>query len=71
MTTIRRKRFFAAAFVFSLQSSVFSLSGCSNPTQKRFHDHIEYLASDELEGRGVGSKGIDSAADYIADIFES
>jgi len=28
-----------------------------------------YLASDELEGRGLGTKGIDLAADYIAEQF--
>jgi hypothetical protein len=33
---------------------------------KRFQKHIAYLAGDELEGRGVGSKGIESAAEYIA-----
>lgn len=32
-------------------------------------DTIGYLASDELEGRGVGTKGIDLAAHYIADQF--
>src|SRR4051812_30102224 len=31
---------------------------------------LTYLASDELEGRGVGLHGIDVAADYIADRFE-
>jgi len=31
--------------------------------------HINYLASDELGGRGVGSKGIDLAAEYIASQF--
>jgi hypothetical protein len=30
---------------------------------------VAYLASDELEGRGLGSKGLDKAADYIADNF--
>ncbi len=30
---------------------------------------IKYLASDELEGRGVGTKGIGLAADYIRDQF--
>src|SRR5262245_9004823 len=33
---------------------------------KRLQKHIEYLASDELEGRGPGSKGIEAAAEYIA-----
>ena len=31
---------------------------------------VEYLASDALEGRGVGTKGIDAAADYIANRFK-
>ena len=30
---------------------------------------MEYLASDELEGRGVGTEGLDKAADRIADDF--
>jgi hypothetical protein len=30
---------------------------------------LEFLASDELEGRGVGTAGLDRAADYIADQF--
>jgi hypothetical protein len=31
---------------------------------------VEYLASDELEGRGIGTAGIDKAADYIASTFK-
>lgn len=31
--------------------------------------HLRYLASEELEGRGLGSKGIIKAAAYIADVF--
>lgn len=31
---------------------------------------VEYLASDALEGRGVGTAGLDKAADYIADTFK-
>jgi hypothetical protein len=30
---------------------------------------LSYLASDELEGRGVGTRGLDKAADFIADNF--
>lgn len=33
--------------------------------------HLNYLASDELEGRGLGTKGLDLAADYIAHKFKS
>ncbi|MEO6434445.1 MAG: M20/M25/M40 family metallo-hydrolase, partial [Tepidisphaeraceae bacterium] len=32
---------------------------------------INYLASDELEGRGIGTKGLDQAADYVAAQFAS
>jgi hypothetical protein len=35
----------------------------------RFLQHVSYLASDELGGRGVGTPGIDQAAEYIADQF--
>ncbi|MDB5330954.1 MAG: peptidase [Phycisphaerales bacterium] len=31
---------------------------------------VEYLASDELEGRGVGSAGLDKAADRVAEDFQ-
>ncbi|REK12434.1 MAG: PDZ domain-containing protein [Planctomycetota bacterium] len=31
----------------------------------------KYLSSDELEGRGVGTKGLDLAADYIAEQFRT
>src|SRR5688572_11931968 len=30
---------------------------------------VEYLASEELEGRGIGTKGLDLAADHIAGAF--
>lgn len=38
-------------------------------TQQNLLQDIKYLASDELEGRGVGSKGLNLAADYIRDQF--
>jgi len=37
---------------------------------QRFQSNVNYLASDELEGRGVGSKGIEKASDYIAAKFK-
>ncbi len=37
---------------------------------KRWWSHIEYLASDELEGRNVGSPGFEKAARYVAGEFE-
>lgn len=43
---------------------------CATELQKRFQSHIDYLASDELEGRGIGSDGLQLAAEYIAHQFE-
>src|SRR5258707_14922902 len=37
---------------------------------KRWWSHIEYLASDDLEGRNTGSEGHLKAARYIAGEFE-
>jgi hypothetical protein len=37
---------------------------------ERLHDHVAYLADDAREGRGIGTKGLDQAADYIADQFK-
>ncbi len=31
---------------------------------------VGYLASDELEGRGVGTEGLDKAADFVAEQFQ-
>jgi len=38
---------------------------------ERTRKSVAYLASDALEGRGVGTKGIDLAADYLADEVKS
>src|SRR5690606_38442354 len=35
----------------------------------RILQHIRFLSSDELKGRGNGSEGLERAADYIADAF--
>lgn len=44
-------------------------AGCVSGLEQRFQAHIDYLASDELEGRGIGSAGIEKAAAYIAGQF--
>src|ERR1051325_5193524 len=41
-----------------------------DPVLERMRKDITYLASDECEGRGVGTKGLDKAADYIAAEFK-
>jgi hypothetical protein len=37
---------------------------------KAWWAHVQFLADDKLEGRDVGSKGYESAADYVAKQFE-
>ena len=36
---------------------------------KAYLEHVKFLASDDLEGRGNGGRGLESAADYIAARF--
>ena len=36
-------------------------------SEKRMLDHVNYLASEELQGRGLGSEGLDIASAYIAE----
>ncbi|MCS7264759.1 MAG: M20/M25/M40 family metallo-hydrolase [Armatimonadetes bacterium] len=38
-------------------------------TSLELKEHVRYLASDELEGRGAGSKGAQLAREYIATLF--
>jgi hypothetical protein len=59
-----------AATLFGLASfaPVYSGDAVAESEQRLLTD-IKYLASDELEGRGVGLKGIDTAADYIREQF--
>ncbi len=59
----------AAVSVFGLGCLGPWLSGCATDLERRFQSHIDYLACDDLEGRGVGSRGIELAANYIADQF--
>jgi hypothetical protein len=35
----------------------------------RLLEHVQLLAGEALEGRGVGTAGLDEAGDYIADLF--
>lgn len=38
--------------------------------EERYLEHVKYLASDELAGRGNGTDGLERAAEYIAKQFE-
>ncbi len=44
-------------------------AGNSAASVKRIGDDIRYLASDELEGRGPQTKGLELAAKHIEDVF--
>ncbi len=39
--------------------------------EQRLADAAEFLSSDEMEGRGIGSQGLDMAADYVAEEFKA
>ncbi len=41
----------------------------SSAVEQRLSQSAKFLASDELEGRGVGTEGLNKAADYIAQQF--
>lgn len=47
--------------------NIFTADWNDDPTKQHLKKHIDYLASDELEGRGTGEKGNDAAARYIAE----
>ena len=39
-------------------------------SSNRMMEHIKYLASDDMQGRGIGTQELDEAAKYIAEKFE-
>jgi len=77
MLSFRRSR--VPAFILALAvaaSTVWAGDGTTRRSEDSaifseaiFLRDVDYLASDELEGRGTGQPGIDLAADYIAEQF--
>jgi hypothetical protein len=55
--------FAAALFAVSMQAETRRID------PRTYLDHIKFLASEDLEGRGNGSRGLEAAADYIAEQF--
>src|SRR3989338_6582697 len=56
---------------FSTSQILFALTeGIESPDLSLLQQHVSYLASDELEGRGLGTEGLWKAAHYIADEFQ-
>ncbi|HVT87634.1 MAG TPA: M20/M25/M40 family metallo-hydrolase [Tepidisphaeraceae bacterium] len=43
----------------------------TSPSASELVSDLTYLASDDLDGRGLGTHGLDLAADFIADRFKS
>ena len=56
---------------FSASSWAQTPRGKEKKIANRAEDHIAYLASDELQGRGTGSEGEQESARYIASEFEA
>ena len=72
-----KKYFSSNAFLFAFLSFFFIFLPKNSTAQNRdiilttnLKKHIEYLASDKLEGRGTGTKGEQKAAKYIAKQFK-
>src|SRR4051812_45680602 len=67
--SVKRSIALAAAVVF-----LAALSGRASEntvdSEARLRQSVTFLASDELEGRGIGTSGLDQAADYIAKQFK-
>lgn len=57
-----------ASVAMAIQMPTLDLS--REATIKRIGDEVKFLASDELEGRGVNTKGIEVTANYIRDEFK-
>jgi hypothetical protein len=67
-----RLKIFQLLFIVVLMASALPAQqprSASAPEIKRLREHIEYLASPDLEGRRTGTKGATAAAVYIANEF--
>jgi Tol biopolymer transport system component len=50
---------------FAAAAAVIALSSLAAADEPQLRKDVTFLASDEAEGRGIGTKGIDRAADYL------
>lgn len=50
---------------------LFTVAMWAAETEESLRQHVYYLADDAREGRGIGTKGLEEAADYIAAEFRS
>ena len=65
------RRLFLVALIAAISLAVVGQQSSSQltPSVERLRAHIEYLASDKLEGRRTGTAGAGMAAEYIAREF--
>src|SRR3990167_7857334 len=64
------RRSLRAALVLALMATT-GLAAPPVPEPDRLLEHIKFLSSDALRGRGNGSEGLERAADYIAAQFKA
>ncbi len=62
--------FVAAGLLIVVAATVRVPADTPVESQSHLLNDIKYLASDELEGRGIGTKGLNKAADYIKEQFK-
>ncbi|MDF7821128.1 M20/M25/M40 family metallo-hydrolase [Runella sp. MFBS21] len=58
------------AFILSVLMGCQSIAQAQSISAKNVEKHISFLASDELKGRGTGTKDEQKAAEYIANFFK-
>ena len=65
-----RKQIVGLIFSFLIVASVFAQKPqVADVTEQNLRKHVEYLASDKLEGRRTGEQGATFAAGYVANAF--
>jgi hypothetical protein len=62
--------FVVACLIFSTAAQSPSPTGVDSIRADELRQKLNYLASEKFKGRGNGTADLDSAAEYIADIFE-
>jgi Zn-dependent M28 family amino/carboxypeptidase len=51
-------------------AALLAIAQSASISPERIREHVKYLSSDQMEGRGVGEKGGQLATEYIADQFK-
>ena len=65
-----RKLFSSTLLIVVSSSLLFAQAPTVAPSVEKLREHVAYLASEKLEGRRTGTKGVEAAAKYIAGEYE-